>query len=69
VWHFAQGWPVFFAMAGFAIDCPEVIMIIAPASSIADAVAAALAKTPCFVFGFRIVDLLTIQPIHPARPG
>jgi hypothetical protein len=66
VWHAAQGFFSFAAMAGFAIDCPEVIMIIAPASAIADAVAAVLAKTPCTFF--RIVDLLIVPSIHPARP-
>jgi hypothetical protein len=53
-------------MAGFAIVCPETNTSIAPASAIADAVAAVLAKTPCTFF--RIVDLLIVPSIHPARP-
>jgi hypothetical protein len=54
VWHAAQGFFSFAAIAGVAIDCPVVITIIAPASSIADTVAAVLVKTLCAIFGFRI---------------
>jgi hypothetical protein len=68
-WQAPQALPSFDAIAGVAMDCPVVITIIAPASNNADAVAAALAKTPCLVFGFRIVDLLIVSSIHPACPG
>jgi hypothetical protein len=50
VWHAAQGFFSFAAMAGVAIDCPDAITIIAPASKNADTIAAARLATPHLVF-------------------
>jgi hypothetical protein len=61
VWHAAQGFFSFDAMAGVAIDCADPITIIAPASKTADTIAAT-------VFTFRIVDLLSTPSIHPVLP-
>jgi hypothetical protein len=56
VWHFAQASPVFCAIAGLAIVCPEANIIIATAA----------ANTALIVITFRIIDLLIIAPIRPA---
>lgn len=55
-------------MSEFAIVCPDATMIIAPAINITVAVSAAPAKIALIVFGFRMVDLLTIAPINPTFP-
>jgi hypothetical protein len=67
VWHAAQAFFSFAAIAGVAIDCPAVITITAPASSNADVVATARLRT--LVCAFRIIALLNIPSIHPAFPN
>jgi len=47
VWHFAQASPVFCAIAGFAIVCPEANIITATAA----------AKAALTLIAFRIADL------------
>jgi hypothetical protein len=60
VWHFAHGWPVFFAISELAIVCREATIIIATAINITVAVPTAADTIALIVFGFCIVDLLSI---------
>jgi hypothetical protein len=55
VWHFAHAWPVFCAIAGFAIVCPDMTMIIANAINVAVAICAAPDMIAFTAFGFRII--------------
>jgi hypothetical protein len=58
-----HGWPVFFAISGFAIVCRDATVIIAPATSIAAASPVAPVKRGPIVAGFRIAYLLTMRSI------
>lgn len=60
MWHFAHGWPVFFAISGLAIVCREATTIIAIAINITVAVPTAADTIALIAFGFCIVDLLSI---------
>jgi hypothetical protein len=57
VWHAAQGFFSFAAIAVVAIDGPAAITITVPASSSADAIATARLRT--LVCAFRMIALLT----------
>jgi hypothetical protein len=57
VWHFVQGWPVFFAMSEFAIACCDATVIVTIAINITIAIPATGVEIELILFGFRINDL------------